>query len=232
MTLESTYAMYISRMDALPNILVVDDHPMVRFGLVQVLLKTGIWGSCFEVDGVLEAKEILAREPIAFVIVDISLKPNQADGLDLVRYLHMHHRQCKILVLSMHDEVLYGRRALQAGAHGYVMKRCPMRQILAAINEIIAGKIHLSKSSANGTQDLGENSTPANDPLTILSDRELEVVLQLGQGLPPRIIAENLFISVKTVEAHRSNIRKKLNLPDAVALNSFAIAFAKQRQHD
>lgn len=213
------------------KILIVDDHPAMRHGLAQLI------GMEPDMEVVAEAgdcPETLAaiREKIPdFVILDIALKG--VSGLDLIFDIHQLAGPIPILVYSMHDETLYAERALHAGARGYLMKQEPVRQILTAIRRILKEGIYVSEEM-NRVLLLRHIGHPSEKPdysssTGQLTERERQVFQLVGKGLQPREIAEKLNLSVKTVETHRMNIRKKLGLPDASALALYAVEWVHKK---
>jgi DNA-binding NarL/FixJ family response regulator len=158
-------------------------------------------------------------------IVDITLKDTY--GIELIKTLKEREGHIPVLVLSMHDESLYGERAIRAGAKGYLNKQEASKKVVSAIRTILAGDIFVSeKMKADILQKMsGRQRTEGNSPTATLTDRELEVFQLLGEGLGVRQIAENLFVSVKTVEAHREHIKQKMNFKSSSELLRFAIQF-------
>ncbi|HSL19163.1 MAG TPA: response regulator transcription factor [Methylomirabilota bacterium] len=194
------------------RIVVVDDHPMVRMGLKQMLAEEPDFEVCGEADGAPEALEVIEATHPDLVVVDVSLK--NGSGLSLVKELTAAEPSVKVLVASMHDETLFAERALRAGAKGYINKEEAPRSMVEALRRVDSGAIWLSppmtdrvlQSIASGDLDNGQA------PLEQLSNRELEVFELIGQGLTTRATADHLGLSVKTVETYRENIKTKLNL--------------------
>jgi DNA-binding NarL/FixJ family response regulator len=210
---------------SLSRVLIVDDHPILRHGIAQLVERESDLDPCAEAGTVDEALAVLAGQPIDLVLVDLSL--NEQSGMDLIRHIRERHPQVKCLVLSMHDEKLHAERALRAGARGYVMKHEATRKIVTALRCVRDGRIYLSDQIA--TQLLERMATapacgPArpDSPLGALSDRELEVLRLIGQGLKTGDIARTLHRSVHTIEAHRANIKRKLGLKTAGELSQAA----------
>jgi DNA-binding NarL/FixJ family response regulator len=158
-------------------------------------------------------------------IVDITLKDTY--GIELIKQLKERHPKLPVLVLSMHDESLYGERALRAGAKGYLTKQEATKKVVTAIRMILGGGIYVSEKMASTILQkvAGGASAEGGSPVDVLSARELEVFQLLGQGLAVRQIAENLFISVKTVEAHREHIKQKMKFKGSSELLRYAIEF-------
>jgi DNA-binding NarL/FixJ family response regulator len=205
------------------NILVVDDHPIVRERLAELITQEPDLHVCAEAEDSHEALKAVAALLPDLAIVDITLKDTY--GIELIKQLKERYPKLPILVLSMHDESLYGERALRAGAMGYLTKQEATKKVVTAIRRILAGEIFVSdKLSATILRKVaGGASTDGGSPLDVLSSRELEVFQLLGEGLGVRKIADNLFISVKTVEAHREHIKQKLNFKSSNELLRYAI---------
>lgn len=209
-------------------VLIVDDHPAMRQGLATLIEKTAGLTVCGEAGSRRETLAELQRRRPDFVLLDIALGESESSGLDLISEIHAHAGPVPILVYSMHDEMLYAERALRMGARGYLMKRESVRQIAVAVRRILDGGIYLSEAmnqrmlARQVGSALGEPAAGPHPPER-LSAREFEVFRLVGNGLRPREIADALFLSVKTVETHRMNIRKKLGLADASALARFAV---------
>ena len=160
--------------------------------------------------------------------MDISLKG--ASGLDLVKDMHVFLPKMPVLVLSMHDETIYAERALRAGAKGYVMKQEAAESVIGAIRRLLAGQIYLSPAMNARMVNrfaTGERETGSNSMIGRLTDRELQILQQIGRGRGTRHIAEDLHISVKTVETHRAHLKEKLQLSNAPELVRFAIEWAR-----
>jgi DNA-binding NarL/FixJ family response regulator len=204
--------------NASQRILVVDDHPLVRDGLVQLIRRQSGLTCCGEADTVLKAQETALRENPDLVILDLRL--DRGDGLELIKILKSHLPKLRILVLSQLDEMLYAERVLKAGAHGYLMKEEAAKEVVAAIRTVLAGELYVSpKMSGLFLRKMIES--PSVRPVSgveSLTDRELQVFQMLGAGKSTRRIAAELFLSFKTIETHRENIKAKMGLPDATTL--------------
>jgi len=204
---------------------VVDDHPIMRDGISQLINQQADLEVCGTASSGPEALEALNRMDPDLLLVDISLKG--MDGIELIKIVKKRKKRMPMLVLSMHAEALYAERAIRAGAKGYVMKHASTDTLLAAIRKILAGKIYLSPAMTEkilekvNRDDLARNESP----VACLSDRELEIFKLIGQGLRPHGIAEELHLSVKTVETYYSRIKQKLNIKDASELLQMAIAW-------
>jgi DNA-binding NarL/FixJ family response regulator len=205
------------------RVFLVDDHPIVRQGLAQLIDSEpdlAVIGQGEDAYASLKAMRD-ARPDLA--LVDISLK--DADGLELLKELKAQGAEFPVLILSMHDESLYAERALRAGARGYVMKQEPPDVLLGAIRRVLAGEIYVSpKMGATLLRRMvGSREVNATSPMERLTDRELEVFRLIGAGQSVREIADKLCLSVKTVEAHREHIKEKLSLKTSAELLRFAI---------
>jgi DNA-binding NarL/FixJ family response regulator len=207
------------------RILVVDDHPIVRERLAELINQESDLCICGEAEDSHSAiKAVQSLDP-DLAIVDITLKDTY--GIELIRQFKELRPKLPVLVLSMHDESLYGERALRAGAKGYLTKQEASRQVITAIRRILGGGVYVSeKMAATILHKVAGGMTPqADDPTSALTDRELEVFQLLGQGQGVRQIAESLFISVKTVEAHREHIKRKMGFKSSAELLRHAIQF-------
>jgi DNA-binding NarL/FixJ family response regulator len=205
------------------KIFVVDDHPIVRQGLGLLINREAdmiVCGAAEEAQSALRAIPTLQPD---VMVVDISL--TGPDGLELVKTIRTRDANLPILVLSMHDESIYAERALRAGANGYIMKQEATEKVLVAIRRILRGDVYLSdRVSSKMLQQYVRGSTTAREsPVADLSDRELEVFRLVGEGHGTRQIAEELHLSVKTVETYQAHIKEKLSLRNARELVQHAI---------
>jgi DNA-binding NarL/FixJ family response regulator len=211
------------------KILVVDDHPIVRERLAELISQEPDLAVCGEAEDSNQAIKAARDLQPDLAIVDITLKDTY--GIELIKHLKEILPKLPVLVLSMHDESLYGERALRAGAKGYLTKQEATKKVIPAIRKILAGEIFVSeKMAATILHKVAGGTAPQGDsPTDVLTDRELEVFQLLGQGLPVRQIAENLFVSVKTVEAHREHIKQKMNFKSSAELLRYAIQFSMKQ---
>ena len=205
------------------QILIVDDHPIVRHGLGQLIDDTEGMSVCGSASNHAEALQTLKQTKTDLVIVDLSL--GDESGLDLVKKLHALHPELPVLVLSMHDEAYYADRVLRAGAMGYIMKQEAAEQMISAIHQVLSGNVYLSESMAASmlTRFVGRKVVRGGTPVDHLTDRELQVLGLIGKGLGTRQIAEKLHLSVKTVENHREHIKAKLKLRTSAELVRYAV---------
>ena len=200
------------------TVFLVDDHPLVREWLTNLINQQSDLKVCGEAESGPPARQaILERKP-DIAIVDISLK--DSSGLELIKDLKRNLPNIAVLVLSMHDEMHYAERALRAGAKGYIMKRETTRKVIDAIRQVLNGKLYVSEhvASAMAAQFVQGKLLTSQSPAEVLSDRELEVFELLGQGRGTRLIAEHLRVSVKTIQAYCARIKEKLNLASATEL--------------
>ena len=215
---------------AATRILIVDDHPLVREGLIGLLAAQSDFVVCGEAAGVAEARELVLSTKPDVVIIDLTL--SDGTGLELIKDLRAKCPDIRLLVLSMHDESLYAERALRAGAVGYVNKHEASRTIVQAVRTILAGKLYLSPNMTELVVQRAfvagaDLSRPAVDRLT---EREREVFELIGQGLSSRQIAVKLDVSPKTVETHREHIKEKLELTTSTELTRYAVQWVLENQ--
>jgi DNA-binding NarL/FixJ family response regulator len=200
------------------RILIIEDFPMIREGMTKWLEHQSGFTVVGQVGTHAEARVLLAKVTPDLVLLDLVLA--EGDGMDFIRELRRLHNQLRILVFSMHDEMLYAERSLRAGAHGYAMKKESTAELLVAIRTVLAGDLYVSRHLAMRlfTQNLQGEKTGHASGLSILTDRELHIFRLIGLGLSPRRIAVELGLSIKTVETHRENIKNKLNLQSSSAV--------------
>ena len=204
------------------QILIVDDHPIVRQGLRRMFEAEADLAVCGEAESEPVAREaIRARKP-DIVVVDLSLE--RGDGIELVRQMHAEIPELRMLVLSMHDETIYAERLLAAGAMCYIMKQAASDQLLIAVRRVLDGRTYVSETVQRSLdQRAGENSrSETNDPVSRLSNREVQILNMIGRGMSSREIAQEFTLSVKTIESHRQTIKHKLGL----ATNSQLLQYA------
>lgn len=219
--------MPVSKDAHLQSILLVDDHPIVRRGLRQLFESQPDFTVCGEAEDIASALDAVARLKPDLALVDLSLKGRS--GLELTRQLQAHHPSLPVLILSLHDEKLYGERALRAGARGYVMKRHADDEILHAARQVLAGHRYISLAVQQQLEGALDKKKAA---VSTLTDREFEVLVLIGQGYPPRHIADQLSLSVSTIEVYRQHLKEKLGLGSATELRRYAIAWFKDHDAD
>lgn len=204
------------------RILMVDDHPIVREGMAQFLNLQDNLLLCCHASNAKEALAALSACDHALAIVDISLDGDS--GLGLIKILRQRYPRLAILTLSMHDESLFAERALRAGANGYLMKQEGTKNILLAVQQVLAGNVYLSAAMHSGlTQRLVTSRSVGLSPIAGLSEREFEILHLIGLGFGTRQIAEKLNRSIKTIEAHRANLKDTLQLKSGRDLVRFAV---------
>ncbi|MFO1022981.1 MAG: response regulator transcription factor [Planctomycetales bacterium] len=213
------------------RIFVVDDHPLIRDGLMLLINSEKDLEVCGTASGVADAIQKLPQAAPEVIIVDITLR--DGTGLDLIQRARQMLPQSKILVISHHDERLYGERALRAGAMGYVNKEQCEETILGAIRTVRAGKRHISEELMQKllTQAIGQEDAQEPDSVARLTDRELQVFGLIGEGLGTTQIAKKLHLSNHTIDSHRENIRRKLNLKNGHELTHAAVRWKLENEN-
>jgi DNA-binding NarL/FixJ family response regulator len=204
------------------RVFIVDDHPLVREGLANLINQQSDLTVCGEAgDSAGAIVEIESTNPDV-ALIDISLK--NESGLELVKTLQSRFPEVALIVISMHDEALYAERALHAGARGYVMKRETTKNVLTAIRRVAEGDIYVSDRVVNSmAKRMSSRKTAAAEPVERLSDRELEIFRLLGQGRTPSQIAEDLRLSLKTVQAYCARAKEKFGVTSLTELLRAAI---------
>lgn len=208
------------------KVFVVDDHPIIRQGLALMINREPDLTVCGEAQDAQTAIQAVATAKPDIMIVDISL--TGPDGLDLLKDIRMRYPELPVLILSMHDEGIYAERALRAGAQGYIMKQEATEKVLVALRRILTREIYISERIANRMLQryIGSRGTGRPSSIADLTDRELEVFRLIGEGHSTRRIAEELHISVKTVESYQAHIKEKLSLRSARELVQHAIQWS------
>ncbi len=205
------------------TVFIVDDHPIVRQGLALLINRETDLAVCGDAEEANSALRLIESMRPDLAIVDISL--DGPDGLDLLKNLRSRDPHLPILMLSMLDETLYAERALRAGANGYIMKQEATEKVLVAIRRILGGEVYVSERMAKKMlhRFVGDASPEARSPVAGLTDRELEVFRLIGSGRATRQVAEDLHISVKTVESYQARIKEKLSLRNSRELVQCAV---------
>jgi DNA-binding NarL/FixJ family response regulator len=205
------------------RILLVDDHPMVRERLAEVIQREPDLAVCGEAEDRQAALDAVETTHPDLAIVDLTLK--NSHGLELIKDLHVRHPELAILVVSMHDESLHAERVMHAGARGYITKQEATRKIMLAIRTVLEGSIYLSEKVALrlASKMAGAPAAQPKRPIDKLTDRELTVFEMIGQGCGTRQIAHKLKLHMRTVETYRARIKDKLELRDADELRQYAI---------
>jgi DNA-binding NarL/FixJ family response regulator len=208
------------------RILVVDDHPLFRHGLVQLLNSEPSFNVVGEASSAPEALTLARQLNPTMIIVDLGLKG--PSGLELTKSLRVEFPKLPVLILSMHDEPTYAVRSLRAGANGYVTKEEALASVLVAVKEVISGRTYLSPGMASEviSNVVLTKARPGGMPTDQLTDRELEILERIGQGEEVKAIAEALHLSPKTVETHRAHIKEKLHLKNAREVARFAVQWS------
>ncbi|MHC4571127.1 MAG: response regulator transcription factor [Planctomycetota bacterium] len=214
------------------KIVIVDDHPIVRQGLSELINHEDDLMVCGQAEDAPEAIGIIKALKPDMAIVDISLK--KTSGMELIKDIKANYPNVAVLALSMHDENLYAERALRAGARGYIMKAEATENVVTAIRKIMGGEIYVSdRMAARMVRKLvGGKPDVTTSAIDRLSDRELEVFRLIGQGHGTRQIAEKLYLSVKTIETYRAHIKEKLSLADAAELLQYAIRWVNSQSKE
>lgn len=211
------------------RVLLVDDHPIMRHGLAQLIRAEGGLAICGEAGSARDGLAAVGKLKPDLVIIDLTL-PDK-NGIELLKDIQALHPGTLCLVLSMHDESLYAERALRAGARGYIMKEAAADHLVTAARKVLDGGIYVSDGMASRMleQVAGQRSKTNAAGVDTLTDRELEVFEMIGRGTATKVIAAHLNISVRTVEAHRAHIKDKLGISDGAALVRQAVQWVEQR---
>lgn len=209
------------------RVLIVNDHPLLRKGLSQLIDQERDLIVVGEAEDAQKAISAIDKARPEIALIDITL--TGGDGIELLKNIKSRFPKLKMLVLSMHDESVYAHRALRAGASGYIMKQEGTEKVLTALRKVMRGEVYLSEPLANRMLHTLVNGRASltNSPMEVLSDRELEVFNLIGQGHGTRSIAEKLYLSLKTIESHRAHIKDKLNLQNAAELVHHAIQWVQ-----
>jgi DNA-binding NarL/FixJ family response regulator len=210
------------------RVLIVDDHPVVRYGIGRILNAEPDLTVCGEADDGPAALLALQRTSPHVVLLDISLKT--MDGLTLLRRMLRMSPDLPVLVLSMHQESVYARKAITAGARGYVMKEESPTRLVDAVRRTLKGETVLSPTMQRRMLADSPSGEVARQHIAdVLSDRERHIFMLYGQGLNARQIAEQLKVSMKTIETHRARIRFKLNLSSGADFVFAAVDWANDQ---
>lgn len=211
------------------RVFLVDDHPLVREWLGNLINQQPDLMVCGEADDVPEALRAIAASRPDIAVVDLSLRTGS--GLELIKQLKISHSRIAVVVLSMHDESLYAERAMRAGASGYIVKRETPKKVITAIRQVLNGQLYVSERMSARIAERFVKGRPAvsESPVAELSDRELEIFERLGQGHGTRQIADDLGVSIKTVQAYCARIKEKLQLHSAIELLREAIRWQQEK---
>ena len=205
------------------RIIIVDDHPLFRQGLKELINRQQDMIVCGEAEDVFEAMRVIRKQNPDMVVTDIALKTT--NGLELIKDVRVQYPNIPIMAISMHEECYYAERALRAGAKGYITKQKAPKEVIVAIRAILSGKPYVSSEMTTRilTNLIDDKNNSETSLIDSLSDREMEVFRLIGKGLGVGQIAEKLVLSVKTIETYRIHIKKKLNLADASQLRQYAV---------
>ena len=212
------------------KILLVEDHPIFRLGMSEMINDEDDMIVCGYTDNVRQSLDIIPKLAPDLVIADITLK--QSDGIELVKEINRLFPNLPVLVLSMHDESLYAERAMLAGAKGYIMKQEAMESVVQAVRLVLSGKLYVSEKVKDRLiHNLFEPSIKTEtSPIDLLTDRELEVFRYIGQGLSSKEISHKLNLSIKTIGTYRERIKEKLKLKHATELVKSAVHWTQSGQ--
>lgn len=210
--------------ESVTRILLVDDHEIVRAGMKDLIESEPDLVVCGQASGAPEAVELLRQTQPHIVILDLSLA--EGSGIELAKQIKSMEPTTRVIVCSMHDEALYAERALHAGAMGYINKQEPVERILVAIRGVLEDRVVVSRRIADRIlHRAARRDRKPGSPIETLSDRELQVLELIGQGMATRDIAETLHLSVKTIDSYRENLKAKLGLQSATELVRYAVAW-------
>jgi DNA-binding NarL/FixJ family response regulator len=220
----------VSKAESATRILLVDDHPLVREGLAEVLQREGDLVVCGEAEDRWEALKLIETAKPHLALVDLALK--KSSGLELIKEIQARFPEVRVLVVSMQDELFHAERAIRAGASGFISKEQAVSRVVEAVRQVLAGQVFVSPAvAASLAAKLAHRPHLGSGPcLDVLTDRELEVLELIGEGLGRNQVAERLHLDVSTVETYRARLKEKLQLKDAQELLQFAIRFNRQRK--
>jgi DNA-binding NarL/FixJ family response regulator len=205
------------------QVLIVDDHPIVREGYAKLIARRPDLEVCGEAADAGELFALVEQTRPDLIIIDISLR--NGNGVDLCKQIKERYPEIKMLVISAHDESAYAERVLRAGAMGYVNKGQPAAQLIEAIRRVLSGKLFLSPEMTERmlSRQIGSDRNLLQSPIETLTDREIQVFELIGQGLTTRQVASKLDLSQKTIESYRENLKRKLQLKNGTELNRLAV---------
>ena len=215
------------------RILIVDDHPVMRLGLVQLINSKSDLEVCGEAGSAKEALQQVGALAPDLVLLDMALPDGH--GLEVLKDLATLHEGLATLVVSSNDETVYAERALKAGARGYIMKEAAATHLVGAIRTILNGQIYVSESMSQLIVEMftgQKRKGHASSPIDRLTDREFEVFQLIGEGKGSREVGKQLGVSVRTIDAHRAHIKEKLDLKDSNALVRQAVRWVETKQWD
>jgi DNA-binding NarL/FixJ family response regulator len=219
----------VSKANNHQQIFIVDDHPVFREGLVGLIKREPGLTICGEADRAVEALDGILHANPALVLLDIGL-PGRS-GLELIKDIQSARPETAVLVISMHEESLYAERVLRAGGRGYIMKQEGPEKILQAIRQVLGGQIYVSARMSIRLLDALSGRVPrTGSPIARLTDREFEILRLIGEGNDSHVIAEQLHLSVKTVDTHRARIKGKLGLKSGTELICYAARWVETQR--
>jgi DNA-binding NarL/FixJ family response regulator len=204
-----------------PRIFLVDDHSIVRDGLKQLIQAQGEFAVCGEAESGPQALALLPASRPDLAIIDLGLQG--MNGLELIAAVKLKLPGLPMLVMSMYEEAVYAERALRAGARGYIMKKGKSEELLKAIRQVLSGKVYVSDQMTERMMDKVASGSGVASPVDVLTEREFQVFQLIGRGFKTGRIAEELHVSVKTVESYREEIKQKLSLDNAAELTRYAV---------
>ena len=212
------------------KVLIVEDHPIMRSGLAQLIGHEPDLMVCGEAEDAHEALAAIEKLEPDIAVVDISLK--NSSGIDLIKDIKIRWPKLAVLVLSMHEESFYAERALRAGARGYVAKAEVSAKVIDGIRQVLGGEVYVSEKITSKMLHklVGGGKDLETFPIDRLSDREFEVFELIGEGLQTREVADKLHLSIKTVDAHRDHIKRKLKLDSATKLLKYAVQWVQMER--
>lgn len=209
------------------RVIIVDDHPIVRHGISRLLNREDDLSVTGEAENTAEALKLLESEPADVALVDLVL--DGESGLDLIAEIRERWPKLPLLVVSMHDAPDYLERVLKSGAQGFVNKKESISRLPDAIRRVLSGKTYIGEDMMDVlARSLASDEPDEEEKIADLSEREIEVLELIGQGFRPRQIAETLHVSPKTVNSHRENMKRKLELSSTAELDQFAIRWASE----
>lgn len=211
------------------KVMMIDDHTLVRAGLKALIARQPDMEVIAEAASAEDAVEALRQHTPDVCTVDLSLPG--ISGTALIKQIHARQPECRVLVVSMHDEATHGTRAFRAGALGYVCKHEGSAQVIDAIRKVAAGEVYMTpqmqKLSLNAL--LSGHSDAGEGEVGVLTDREHEILRLIGMGLSGSEIALRLHRSVKTIDVHRQNLKQKLRMTSTASLTIFAARWLQQQ---
>lgn len=210
------------------RVVLVEDHPMFREQLAQLINKEPSMTVCGEADNIRDAFELLQSASADIVIVDLTLKG--PSGLELIKDLKAQGIDVPVLVLSMHDELLYAERVLRAGARGYITKQEASHEVMAAIRKVLEGEVYLGSRITSRVLESFSAGPKTDNGVSQLTDRELEVFELIGRGRTTREISNSLRLGISTVDTYRARIKSKLHLENTSQLSHEAIRWVSAGQ--